>query len=201
MGYPSLDDQVPDVDVATFGSIYRALAAVHVITAEIDAFYQFLERHKGHHVVTETEYGPAFEDDDDMDEMDELYDEDELEDEDDAEFDDDFDDDDIEESSDEASAHQEEPTADGYVRAKYQATCTKCNASFLTKHSDDFVPFDRVAIAAQDMKAYQAQVVAVMDDASYHAEPLWDGDLEELALFFKDHMKHEIVVELVREDP
>jgi hypothetical protein len=197
MGYPSLDDKVPDIDVATFGSIYRTLAAVHVITGEVATFYKFLERHKGHRIVTETEYGSPFEDDEeDMDEEDELFDEDGFDDEDDDGLEDELEDEDMEEDSYE----EQEKTAEDYVRAKYQATCTKCNASFQTKNDDDFVPFDRVVITAKDMKAYQRRVVDVMDESSYHAEPLWDGDLEDLATFFKKHMKHEVVVELVPEE-
>jgi hypothetical protein len=197
MGYPSLDDKVTDVDVATFGSIYKALAAVHAITGEVDAFHKFLERHRGHNVVTDTEDGPAFGGDDDMDEMDELYDDDDFEDEDDTGFEEDFEDDDIEETSDESLLHRDNGAVDSYVRAKYQATCTQCNVSFLTKHSEDFVPFDRTTITAKAMKMYQRHVVDVMDESSYRAEPLYDGDLEELALFFEDHRRHEVVVEIV----
>ena len=39
-----------------------------------------------------------------------------------------------------------------------------------------------------------------MDDASCRAEPLYDGDLENLARFFKTHVKHEIVVELAAQE-
>jgi hypothetical protein len=196
MGYPSLDDEVPDVDVATFGSIYRALVAVHVVTGEVDAFYRFLERHKGHRVVTETEGGSPFEDDDDMEDMDELYDDEDFDDEDDADYEDDFDDEDMEEDFDEAA---DSPNGDSYAMARYKATCPHCNASFVTEYSESFVPFDRATLTAKDMKMFQQRVVEVMDEASYHAEPLYGDDLDNLARFFKDHMKHEVVVELVAE--
>jgi hypothetical protein len=175
IGYPSLDAAAGQRDVPNFGHVYAGLAAVRLVTSEVQDFHDFLARHRGHTIDSSGDGEPLFDDGED------LYEED------------DEDDDDEEEADDVAAG----ASADSrYVASQYSATCATCRASFTTKVDYPFLPFDRVSLTAADIKAFLKQVADVADDAMYRAAPVYDGDLENLAAFLRKHAKHEVAVEL-----
>jgi hypothetical protein len=201
LGYPSMDDAAGDCDAATFGSIHRALSGAHLVTSEVDAFREFLEKHKGHHVVTETEDGPAFGegDEDDEDDEDGEFEEDDIDGEDDMDDEEDEDEEDFgDDEEDLADEGEGEDAVRGrYVVGRYRASCAQCGAAFSTNNEYELLPFERADLTAQHARDLRKNVIDVLDDSCYHAEPLWDDDLEGVVTFIEKHAEHGVMAEVV----
>lgn len=197
IGYPSLDSGKGDRDIPNFGYIYAGLAAVGLVTDEVQAFQAFLVRHRGHQIDSSADGEPLFGDDDEL-EDDDL---DEVEDEDD-EGDDELDEGDEEDLGED----DEDPADDGedatkrrggpFLDARYVATCADCRTSFSTSQEYRFVPFDPRVLATTEIKRFLKQVVEAGPEAMYRAEPLYDGDLEGAGKFLRTHARHQVTAQL-----
>ena len=187
LGYPSLEERANGSAATTFGAIYRGLAAVHLVTEEIDDFRRFLERHAGHRVVTENQEGLIFGDDGQGGALPSSAVRAGA-----ADSDGDEDEEDESEGTDE---DEDEPEA-VFIKSRYRASCRRCGESVATGDLYPLSPFMPAPLSAAAIRAFQDTVMPAIETDCYEAAPLYVGDLARLDTFFASHSDHEIVVEL-----
>jgi HEAT repeat protein len=172
IGLPILDPAPRKGEEQSFGFIYEGLREMGMLALEVEAFAAFLKEHDGHRL--------AFASDGQIDEYG---------------------------GSDADAAVERWPSRTrsfrfskrGFVQARYQLRCERCDSVVSSSDSHLLRPFDPLPLTNAKRKAFAERVVAEVEEGFRRTGVFPEQDASVFAEFLEEHEGHPITASLRRE--